>query len=532
MASVDSPDFNSNPWHRTIMLALLIGFLAIFAMPTPEGMQPEAHRLIAVTFLMAGLWVTQVVPLAATSLLPLVLFPALGIQSAAETSQAFINDNVFLYLGGFIIALGIERWNLHRRIALNIVSFIGARPRQLVLGFMLATAGLSMWISNTATTLLMLPIALALLRTMEEERAALPAGGTRPEDSALAVPVLLGIAYSASIGGLTTLVGTPTNVVAARIYAEEIPDAVPLSVAEWMLACLPIGIVYLAVTWLVLTWKLPSATQHDETLRSQLRKRKSDLGKISAAESRMLLVFATTAALWILRKPLKLDEVQVLPGWSEILPGWFEWLGMSASLVPASAKDFVNDSTVAVGLAVLLFFIPSGTRSSNGRRVPLMDWATATKLPWDIVLLFGGGFALAGAFSNDVTGLAGWLANALKEPLEGQSAWLVVAVTCLLMTFLTEVTSNVATINTLLASLLAMCGPLGIDPRLLMIPATLATSCAFMLPIATPPNAIIFGSGQVRIGEMARHGLLLNLLGVPVLTAGTFLLVKPLLGIE
>lgn len=503
-------------------------FVLILALPRPEGMRPEAHRLAAVTFLMAGLWVTQAIPLAATSLLPLALFPLLGIQSAADVSKAFINDNVFLYLGGFVIALSIERWNLHRRIALNIVHVVGARPRQLVLGFLLATAGLSMWISNTASTLLMLPIALALLKTMDEERVA---AGTDQNDGSLTVPLLLSIAYAASIGGLTTIVGTPTNNAAVGIY-EKMPGAVEISVAKWMVACLPIGVIYLAITWLVLTWKLPRRTAHDSATEEQLRRRLTALGTMTTAERRVLAVFITTAVLWILRRPLEFGSLQVLPGWSPFLMQWLAWLGHSSVDGTNVFPDgFVNDSTVAIVLAVLLFFIPSGQKSMTGRSIPLMNWETATRLPWDIMLLFGGGFALAGAFSPDVTNLAGWIGDALEGPLQGRPGWLIIAVTCLLMTFLTEFTSNIATVSTVLPSLLILCGPLGMDPRLLLVPATLATSCAFMLPIATPPNAIIFGSGRIQVRDMVRYGLVLNLVGVPILTAATYLLIQPLMGI-
>jgi sodium-dependent dicarboxylate transporter 2/3/5 len=506
---------------------LALGFALILLAPTPDGMRPEAHRLVAVTFLMAGLWVTQAVPLAATSLLPLALFPVLGIQSAADVSNAFINHYVFLYLGGFVIALSIERWNLHRRIALNIVNVVGAKPRQLVLGFLLATAGLSMWISNTASTLLMLPIAIALLKTMDEG-----IDGSNGKQTALAVPLLLGIAYAASIGGLTTIVGTPTNNAAVGIYRARLPDAQEISVAKWMIACVPIGIIYLAIVWLVLTWNLPRTTDRDSAMKEQLRHRLQSLGRMTAAEARVLTVFAATAVLWIFRSPLELAGIRILPGWSPLVQRWFEWMGHTVTEgVDVKYEAFVNDSTVAILLALLLFFLPSGTKTAEGRSVPLMDWDTAKKLPWDIMLLFGGGFALAGAFDPAVTDLAGWIGAALEKPFTGKPAWVVIAATCFLMTFLTEFTSNVATVSTILPSLLIIAEPLGLDPRLLMIPATLATSCAFMLPIATPPNAIVFGSGMIQVRDMVRYGVLLNLVGVPILTVSTYLLIKPLMGI-
>ena len=549
--------------------AIVLAAITILLMPTPEGMLPEGKRLIAVTILMAGLWVTQAIPLAATSLLPLVLFPVLGIQTAKEVSSSYINDNVFLYLGGFIIALGIERWHLHRRIALNVVRVVGVSPKRLVLGFLLATAGLSMWISNTATTMLMLPIALALLKTLDDEQsrnAAATGADARPDllSKRLAVPLLLAIAYAASIGGLTTIIGTPTNnqavgnyrklfvapvtadmkrdsgdaATVGQRYGEEGAVAenarrsqLDISVAQWMLACVPIGAIYLFVTWFVLTFRLPGSTSHDVTMKAELAKRLRGLGKATFAERMMLAVFVSTAVLWVFRQPLVIGTTTILPGWSGLVAGWFRFLGVNAEgeNFAVTAASFINDSTVSMFVAVLLFCLPSGTRDCEGRSVPLMDWKTASGLPWDIMLLFGGGFALAGAFGS--TQLSQWLGDVLQGPLQGKPIWLVIAIVCLLMTFLTEFTSNVATINILMPTLCAICVALKIDPRMLVVPATLATSCAFMLPIATPPHAIVFGSGRIKVADMVAYGILLNLMGVPILTAGTYLFIKPLMGI-
>ncbi|MCR9199162.1 MAG: SLC13 family permease [Planctomycetaceae bacterium] len=531
-----------NRWVKPAIILIVVTALAILLAPTPDGMRPAAQRLLAVTVLMAGLWMTQAISLAATSLLPLALYPLLGIQPARIVSKAYINDNVFLYLGGFIIALGIERWGLHKRIALNIVQVVGVSPRRLVLGFLIASAGLSMWISNTATTLLMLPIALALLKTLEDEQ---PDGDKTAERSSLArqlsVPLLLSIAYASSLGGLTTIIGTPTNNAAVAIYRETFVETQPqtaiddvgdpvsaspsrtppltgekdvdISVAGWMIACIPIGIVYAAICWAVLTFGLPRATDRDDVLQQELGRRLEDLGKASAAEKRMSIVFGATAALWVLRKPISLFLRSRFPDIDNL----------------TTAVDFTNDSTISVAMAVLLFCLPSGQSDNNGRPQPLMNWTTASKLPWDIMLLFGGGFALAGAFES--TELSLWLGGVLQGPLQGMALWKIIAVLCLFMTFLTEFTSNVATVNTLLPTLCVLSINLGVDPRLIIVPTTLATSCAFMLPIATPPNAIVFGSGCIRVSQMMRYGLLLNLVGVPVLTAATFLLIKPLMGI-
>ena len=527
---------------RWLIPTLFAGFLIILLLPMPalqtqDGttvrMRPEAHRLVAVTFLMAGLWISQVIPLAATSLLPLVLFPVLGIQSAKDVSREFVSEMLFLFIAGFIIALGIERWNLHRRIALQIVNRVGVQPRRLVLGMMLATAILSMWISNTATTLLMLPIALALLNAVDTPLVDGGESSDTPISQQLAVPLLLGIAYAASLGGMTTLVGTPTNAIAVDIYQHSMHDLHDLSVGRWMMVAVPVVAVYLTFVWLVLTWRLPRRTTHDARMRSVLKSRLEALGVVTTAERRMLYIFSATAGLWIFRQPLKVGDRPLLPGWSQALNNLYLWLGSSnpSTADDLLAREYVRDSTVAVAFAVLLFFLPSGTKDESGRKIPLMNWRTAVGIPWEIILLFGGGLALANGFRDDVTGLAGWTGQALQGPLRDQPTWLVISVVCLMMTFLTEVTSNVATISTMLPSLLIISERLGTDARLLLIPATLATSCAFMMPIATGPNAIVFGSGRITTGQMARFGILLNLAGVPLLTAAAFWLIRPLFGI-
>ncbi|MCA9057963.1 MAG: SLC13/DASS family transporter, partial [Planctomycetaceae bacterium] len=488
----------------------------LFLLPLPEGMRPQAHRLAAVALLMAGLWITQAIPLAATSLIPLFLFPLLGIETAAITASAYANDTLFLYLGGMVIALGIERWGLHRRVALNLVATVGVSPRRLVLGFMASSAGLSMWMSNTACTVMMLPIAMALLQTIDEDTET--HGGDRLSDQ-LAVPLLLAIAYSASLGGMTTLVGTPTNAAAINIYRKETGDTI--SVAEWLLACGPIGLTYLAVTWFVLTRRLPVRSSHQQVLKEAIAQRVRQLGKMAPAERRMLTLFLLTAVLWVFRRRIDIGGAVSIPGWSEplcaLLERWFPWQltgkeSFTSFWEIGNAKHSVfSDSTVAMAIAVLMFMIPSGTRDHRGHSQPLMDWPTATRVPWDMILLFGGGFALANAFTT--TGLSEWIGGVLQGPLHGKPAWLIVAALCLLMTFLTELTSNVATVTTLMPTLLLMAEPLGIDARLLFVPACLATSCAFMLPIATPPNAIVFGSGRISGRQMASYGFLLNIVG-------------------
>jgi sodium-dependent dicarboxylate transporter 2/3/5 len=451
----------------------------------------------------------------------------LGIQSAKETSKAFVEDSLFLYIGGMLIALGIERWQLHRRMALQIVSFVGVSPKRMVLGFAIATFGLSMWISNTATTMLMLPIGLAMLKILDEGDE----DSARSRAKQLSVPLLLSLAYAATLGGMATLVGSPTNSQAIGIYRKQLPNAPDVYFSEWLLSCGPIALIYLGIVWLVLTKGLPGKSDQDVRLQSALRETLKSLGRMTSPERRMTIVFATTAVLWVTRQPLVIGNVTVFRGWLGVYETSAIWLsdffGNDNAKFPA--KELITDATVAMLMAVLLFLLPSGQCDARKRSIPLMDWKTANRLPWDMILLFGGGFALASGFES--TQLAGWLGAALQKPLQSMPAWLVVAIVCMILIMMTELTSNVATVSAVLPTLLAMAEPLNLDPRMLFVPATLAASAGFMMPVGTPPNAIVFSSGRIPAGEMASRGLLLNILGVPILTIGTYLLIRPVMGI-
>ena len=516
------------------ILGLLL-FAALLIAPAPAGLSPEGKRLAAATVLMAIFWLTQAIPIAATSLIPLVAFPFLGIQSADTVSQSYINKNIFLFLGGFVIALGIEKWGLHRRIALHVVRILGTSVRRVVLGFMLATAFLSMWISNTASTLLMLPIGLAMLASFREmstgdsnEAGGNTEGSTSSPDDALSrlsVALMLGICYAASIGGLMTLVGTPTNVQFVQIWSDNFPRAPEFSAGEWMIAVVPLGAVLMVCAWVVLVWRLPPLPAAQSLDREFISNRLRALGPPSSAERRMLVIFLTTATLWIFRKPLRIGAYTVLPGWG----GSVEEMLLSMGTNPDLAARAVHDSTVAIGMALLLFLIPAD-RDARGRTRYLMDWKTAETLPWGILLLIGGGFAIANAFRD--TGLSAWIGDSFAQAVHGWPPWMLVAAICLLLTFLTELTSNVATVSTLLPILAGTAVSLEIDPRLIMVPAAISASCAFMLPIATPPNAIIFGSGKVTMGQMVRHGIVLNLVGVVMVTIVAYLYLVPQLGIS
>ncbi|MBD3166885.1 DASS family sodium-coupled anion symporter [bacterium] len=439
----------------------------------------------AVAVWMGIWWLTEAIPLAVTALLPLVFFPFFGVMSAREIAPLYTNDIVFLFVGGFLVALAMERWNLHKRIALMIVSLLGGGPRRTLLGFMAATAALSMWISNTATAMMMVPIAGAVLKqydTMVE--------GARQRS--VGVGLMLGIAYSASVGGIATLVGTPPNLAFAQLFHMQFPQAPDVSFARWIVFALPLSLVMLVVVWGLLVLLhfrgLPQMGAR-RVFRDQLKA----LGTWSREEKLVSLVFAGLALSWLTRKPLELG-LFTLPGWSQLLP----------------EPEFVGDGTAAIAWGALLFLLPSRRKGQ-----PLMNWETARGLPWRIVLLFGGGFALAGAIQ--ASGLAPWIGERM-EGLSGLPAPLMTASTSTLMTFLTELTSNTATTQMALPILGALAVAIKANPYFLMVPATLSASCAFMMPVATPPNAIVFGTGRLRIIDMARTGILLNLIGIALIT--------------
>jgi len=473
----------------------------------------------AVTALVACWWITVAVPIPVTSLLPLLLFPLVGVLPIGSAAAPYANSNIFLFMGGFIIALAIERWNLHRRIALHIVRLVGGSRRTIVLGFMLASALLSMWISNTATTLMMLPIGMAIVTAVAE----LIDGGNRAEHANFSAALMLGIAYAASVGGVATPIGTPPNIAFQGQFAEMFPAAPRISFGQWTLAYVPLVVVFLPVVWLVLvriTCRVSSARLPvgREVVARDLRR----LGPIRGPERKVLIIFLLTAVLWITRSiPFGATNY----GWSACLERWLTAEGL---LHYPFRAGFINDATVALAMAVLLFVIPA-RREASGHRQFLIDWKTAQRLPWGILLLFGGGFAIAAAFRD--SGLSYWcgvvFANiGISNPL------LVVLCTCLLMTFLTEITSNTATTQVMLPILARVSVTMGIHPLMLMLPATISASCAFMLPVATPPNAIVFGSGCIPMSRMVRSGIIINFLGVILVTATFYLVVRPLLGID
>ncbi|MGH7572281.1 MAG: SLC13 family permease [Gemmatimonadota bacterium] len=483
-------------WRRWIGLiagpALFVIFLAL---PAPEGLGAEAWRTAAVGLLMTTWWITEPIPLPATSLLPLILFPLLGAGSIEESASPFAHPLVFLFLGGFLIALAMERWGLHRRIALRIIRAVGTKPRRIVAGFMVSAAFISMWVSNTATTLMLLPIGLSVVE-LAERRGSEPEGpsGEAPadRDPNFGPALLIAIAFAASLGGLGTLIGTPPNALTAAFLEETY--GVRIGFARWLLVGLPLLLVALPIAYVILTRvTLPIRLRELPGGRGLIESELASLGPVSRAERMVAAVFLLAALLWITRPLLE-------------------------SRIPG-----LTDAGIAVGAGLLLFLLPVDLR----RGVFVLDWHSTERLPWGVLLLFGGGLSLAAAI--DRSGLAVWIAGLF----EGAGPWplilLLAAVTIVVIAF-SELASNTATAAAFLPVVGALAVSVGRDPLLLVIPAGLAASGGFMLPVATPPNAIVYGSGRITVPQLARAGALLDLLFVFLVPIVGVLLVTRVFG--
>ena len=448
-----------------VLLAGPIAGLLVYYFLLQAGLESDAAITAGITLLCVLWWVFEPVPIPVTSLIPLAMLQIFGVLSKNEVAEAYGSPLILLLLGGFIISKAMERSGAHRRIALGMINLFGGNSsRQLVFGFMATSAVLSMWISNTATTLMLLPVALAVLEKAEDRR--------------LAAPLMLGIAYAASIGGIGTPIGTPPNLVFMQVYEEQAGKSVGFT--EWMTWGVPVVLLMVPVTGLWLTRSL--------TYRGGFHL--PEVGKWRGDERRVLMIFALTALAWITRK--------------EPFGGWTELLGVNA-----------NDASVALTAVILMFVVP------NGRGEKLLDWPTAASIPWGVLLLFGGGICLAKGFV--ASGLSTMVGDALAV-LANLPLILMMLALCLGVTFLTEATSNTASTVLLMPVLAAAALAAGVDPRLLMVPAAISASCAFMLPVATAPNSIIYGSGCVTTQQMAREGFVLNILGALVISGVCYLL--------
>jgi len=495
MAEKKSGQIKSTPQKIGLILGPVLFFIVILFFNLEPG-KPIVTRMAAVALLMAVWWITDAIPLFATALLPMVLYPLMGILTTKATAPIYINSTIFLFIGGFMIALTMENWNLHKRIALFIIRIIGGGPSWIVLGFMLAAAFLSMWISNTATAIMMVPIGMAIVYQMEAKFNV-------EESHKFTLGLMLGIAYACSVGGMATLVGTPPNLAFVRIFQISFPNAKPIAFGTWFVMGLPLSAVMLGLIWFFITKVLCRVPAHITVDKSIVDKEYRELGSMSFEERAVMIIFLLTAILWIFRNKLNLGFLSI-PGWSQLIP----------------YPKMMDDGTVALFMAMLMFGAKSPT---------IMGSEVIKNIPWNIVILIGGGFALAGGFQ--ATGLSTLIGQKFSG-LAGLHPIIIVFIVCIGLTFLTEVTSNTATTQMILPILAALSLDIKINPLLLMIPATLSASCAFMLPVATPPNAIIFGSERVKIAEMARAGIVINIVGAVFITLFFYFIATAIFSID
>jgi sodium-dependent dicarboxylate transporter 2/3/5 len=473
-----------------IALALVVQLL-----PRPYDLSPHAWLVVSMVALMVTWWVTEAIPIPATSLVPMVFLPVAGISTIAEAAMPYADRTIMLLLGGFIIAKSVERWNLHSRIALTIVSRVGSSPHALVGGFMIASAALSMWISNTATTIMLTPIALSVGAALTIPRS---------RGAPLTVALLLGVAYSASIGGLGTLIGSPTNIIVVS-NLETLLDTT-ITFTQWMMLGVPVVLLMIPGAWFLITrfsGDLNKDVDPHKAGRDVVGKQLSSLGRITTPEKRVAIVFGIVAFFWVSRDALLAD------------------------LAFGEFKPFagLTDHVIAIAGAIAMFLIPSG--SDRERGTALLDWESAEQIPWGALLLFGGGISMATAISN--TGLADWLGASMMG-VTALPTFAIVLVIATFVIFATELTSNVATATTVMPIVAGLTTASGADPVLLAAPVAMAASCAFMLPLATTPNAIVYATGHVSIPRMARTGILINLLGIGVISTACYLLTPLIFG--
>lgn len=486
LSRLAGPGFGGSRKRITGLVGGLLLLVLTVLVPPPAGMSQLAWHVAGIAALMAAWWVTEALPVAATALVPVVAFPVAGVGGIEQAAAPYANPLIFLFLGGFMLALALERWTLHRRIALTILNRVGTRPAALVAGFLVTTATLSMWVSNTATAMMMLPIGLSVIALLHVDPAAdLPVGVDR--NFAVALP--LSIAYGATIGGLGTLIGTPPNALLAAYMAET--HGVSIGFGQWMLLGIPLVAIMLPLAWLVLTRvAFPVGRAAIPGARDVIAQECAALGPMRPPEKRVAVVFAATAALWMTR-----------PAIDHLFPGLS-----------------LTDPAIAIGAALALFAIPAD--AGSGER--LLNWDWAKRLPWGVLVLFGGGLSLAAAISQ--SGLSQWISQAMTTGA-GWPLFFIVLLIAAVVIFLTEITSNTATAAVFLPLVAAFALSIDVGPITLMVPVALAASCAFMMPVATPPNAIVFASGAVTIPHMARAGLLLNLAAIFLIVLAGYALV-------
>ena len=454
-------------------------FLVIILMPTPTGMTESAQIVAGIAVLMACWWISEAIPFAITALIPVCFFPVFGVMEVKELTPAYANQIIFLFLSGFIFALCIERWNLHKRIALYTIQLFGYSPHKILLGFMSATAFLSMWVSNTATVLMMIPVAVAVATRLDP-------GSENDNQSTFTLLLMLGIAYSASIGGVATLIGTPPNAILAGMLEQQ--SGISIRFFDWMLFAFPLALIFLIITWYYLMFSMREVKSNDALISEKiLGEEITKLNPLSQEEKQVIFVFSIVCFFWIVRGFIDIELFQR-----------------------------IKDSTIGMIGVIVLFILPA----KNGTQ-RLMDWKTTRKVPWEILILFGGGFALASGFEQ--TGLTHWLTTQF-EFLQGIPIVVVVFTIVLIVIFLTEITSNTATATLLIPLMIALSPTLDLPAMWLATAVAIATSYAFMLPVATPPNAIVYSTGRVSVKKMAKAGFLLNIVGSILITTAIFIL--------
>ncbi|WP_371809630.1 SLC13 family permease [Halobacillus sp. Marseille-Q1614] len=487
-ASKGTGPAGSGPSYGTRQKAGLIIGPILFALTLlfmdAEGLSQSAVAVLASTLWIATWWITEAIPIPATSLLPLILFPLTGGLDGGATASSYGDNTIFLFMGGFLIALAMQKWNLHKRIALFIISLIGTNTEMIVLGFMLATGFLSMWISNTATAMMMVPIGLAVIYQSSEQLEKQQTKSVDHSSFNFGKVTMLGIAYSASIGGLATLIGTPPNTIFRAVVEQNY--GVQISFAGWMAFGVPLTLILMGLTWYYLVkMAYPMKIKKLPGGKKVINDERKALGVMSREEKIVLTIFTLTAIAWI-----------------------------SRSFVLVHINENIDDTIIAMIAAIILFLIPARKKGEF-----ILDWDTAKGLPWGILLLFGAGLAIASGFQE--SGLAEWIGTQLTV-LEGISFILILTVVAVLVIFLTEITSNTATATMMFPIMASLAAAIDVHPYSLMIAAGVAASCAFMLPVATPPNAVVFGSGYLRIPDMAKAGFALNILSIVLVTLAIY----------
>jgi sodium-dependent dicarboxylate transporter 2/3/5 len=454
----------------------------IFLLVNPLHLESMACKVMAVASLMIYWWISEALPMPVVALIPLVLFPLMGISKISETALPYANEVIFLFMGGFMIGLGIEKWSLHKRIALSIVQFTGTGGNRIILGFILATGFISMWLSNTATTMMMYPIAMSVISVVHAQN------GNDPKLRNFALCIMLSIAYASNFGGIATIIGTPPNVAYASFIAKKFEF--DISFFSWMFVCFPVTILLLLSLQLVLTRMFPNGLKNDTSMHALVKKELIELGPMSIPEKRVMYIFLTTALLWIFRDLINKQELFRL-----------------------------DDNMIAVFGAILMFAIPAGSKENPSTKI--LEWKDTSKMAWGILLLFGGGITLANALEK--AGLIGMLGNWLAG-FSGGSLLVLILVVATLSIFISEVMSNVAQVIVFAPVVTGIAEAIQMDPLMLGIPMTLAASCASMMPMGTPPNAIVFSSGHIKLKEMLKAGFVMNIISIILIVLASYFL--------